>query len=134
MFNEQALVGENYSVSITGDLLFPNQNIITEYDREFIHRLLALNEVKAIYVARKKDDGVNHYYIECVQDCVLCIVDNMVDTIYLDITNYAPTDWDIIDTVYMEGDTERQPQEDDICMYIINTVNSKRQHSRRLVS
>ena len=58
MFNERVFEGTNYSVSLTGDLLFDDQNIITDYDRNFIDQLLFLDDIKVIYVGRKQDGRV----------------------------------------------------------------------------
>ena len=125
MFNERVFEGTNYSVSLTGDLLFDDQNIITDYERDFIDQLLFLDDIKVIYVGRKQDDGFNRYYIECERNSVTELVENEVGKIYMNVVNSnSNEDWDIIDTVYKTGECESYPK-DDICMWIIRGVKDK---------
>ena len=103
MFNEKNLNEKRYKSAFIGGIYTVYRNkIFKNGDREFIDRLLAIDEILSIDIDYNETQIFNEYFIKLKEGSNLDLLENKISEIYKDISNkYADEEWDIYDHVYI---------------------------------
>ena len=88
-----------YKHNFTGRAM--SEHLLDNIDKEFVDRVLLIDDVELVEIDRLNNETFNRYYIKIYEDSIKELVENKISEIYKDITSkYTNSNWDIIDTVY----------------------------------